>query len=261
MDKPYQATPEIFVLPTQYMIPGEGLLPINAFVIKAKEPILVDTGIGIDSEEFMNALESVIDPRDLKWIWLSHDDIDHAANIQKVLKVATNARIAMNAVTMLRLDTDWKVPVNRVYLLNPGESINIGDRKLIAVRPILFDNPGTIGIYDNKSEVLFSVDSFGAILPSIDTQNADDIQDVDLVKGMTTWTKADDPWIHSIDQDKFKQELNKIRQLAPKMILSSHLQPAKGKTERFLKILEDIPASKPWIAPNQAALEQMLAHK
>jgi flavorubredoxin len=39
-----------------------GFLPVNAFVIKAREPVLVDTGMGIDGEEFMKALESIIDP-------------------------------------------------------------------------------------------------------------------------------------------------------------------------------------------------------
>jgi hypothetical protein len=53
MNKPYQAIPGIEVLPAHFPIPGAGFLPVNAFVIKAKEPVLVDTGMGIESEEFM----------------------------------------------------------------------------------------------------------------------------------------------------------------------------------------------------------------
>ncbi len=259
MDKPYQATKEIEVLSTPHLIPGEGLLTINAFVIKATEPVLVDTGIEMDSEEFMSILDSIIDPQDLKWVWLTHDDADHSGNIQKVMDVATNARLVMHAVAMLRMGTAWKVPIDRVYLLNPGESISVGDRKLTAVRPPLFDNPSTIGIYDNKSEVFFSVDSFGAILPSLGPHDVDEFQEVDLVKGMNTWTKADTPWVHTLEPNKFSQELDKIRQMAPKMILSTHLMTSRRKTEQFLKILADIPTSEPWVAPNQAALEQMLA--
>ena len=48
MDKPYSAGSDVEVLPTHFPIPGLGFLPINAFVIKAKEPVLVDTGIGND---------------------------------------------------------------------------------------------------------------------------------------------------------------------------------------------------------------------
>lgn len=50
VDTPYNAANDIVVLPTFFPIPNIGLLPVNGFVIKAKEPVLVDTGIGIESE-------------------------------------------------------------------------------------------------------------------------------------------------------------------------------------------------------------------
>ncbi|MEJ2683262.1 MAG: MBL fold metallo-hydrolase [Candidatus Sulfobium sp.] len=88
MDKPHQVMPGIEILPAHFPIPGAGFLPVNAFVIKAEEPVLVDTGMGIDSGEFMKALESVIDPHDLRWVWLTHDDADHTGNIRKVFEAA-----------------------------------------------------------------------------------------------------------------------------------------------------------------------------
>ncbi len=88
MDKPHQVMPGIEILPAHFPIPGAGFLPVNAFVIKAEEPVLVDTGMGIDSGEFMKALESVIDPHDLRCVWLTHDDADHTGNIRKVFEAA-----------------------------------------------------------------------------------------------------------------------------------------------------------------------------
>ncbi len=217
MDKPYQAMPDIEVLPAHFPIPGMGFLPVNAFVIKAKEPVLVDTGMGIESEEFMKALESIIDPQDLKWVWLTHDDADHTGNIQKVLEAAPSARLAANSLAVLRMSTAWPVPMHRVYWLNSGDSISVGDRKLTAVRPPLFDNPTTIGIYDNKSEAFFSADCFGAIIPS-PAQNVDDVAEGDLAQGMISWASADSPWVHMVEPSVFSQALDRIRQIAPKMI-------------------------------------------
>jgi len=182
MDKPYQAMPDIEVLPAHFPIPGAGFLPVNAFVIKAKEPVLVDTGTGIDSEEFMKTLRSVIDPRNLKWVWLTHDDADHTGNLQKILEAAPNARLAAYSLAVLRMSTAWPVPMDRVYWLNPGDSINVGDRKLTAVRPPLFDNPTTIGIYDDKSEAFFSADCFGAII-QLPAQSTDDVAEGDEETG------------------------------------------------------------------------------
>jgi hypothetical protein len=66
MDRPYQAMSDIEVLPAHFPIPDAGFLAVNAYVIRAKEPVLIHTGMGIDSDEFMKALESVIDLHDLK---------------------------------------------------------------------------------------------------------------------------------------------------------------------------------------------------
>ena len=258
MDKPYQAMPDIEVLPANFPIPGMGFLAVNAYVIKAKEPVLVDTGMGIDSEAFMQALDSVIDPKNLKWVWITHDDADHTGNIQKVLEAAPNARLAANSLAVLRMSTAWSVPMDRVYWLNSGDRITVGDRDLIAIRPPMFDNPTTIGVYDNKSKAFFSADFFGAIIPS-PAQNAEDLTEEDLAQGMVNWGSADSPWVHIVEPGKFSQALNKIRQIAPNWIFSAHLPPARGKTEQFLKLIETLPASIPFVTPDQAALEQILA--
>jgi flavorubredoxin len=258
MDKPYQAMPDIEVLPAHFPVPGAGFLPVNAFVIKAKEPVLVDTGMGIDGEEFMKALKSVIDPRDLAWVWLTHDDADHTGNIQRVLEAAPEARLAAYSLAVLRMSTAWPVPMNRAYWLNPGDSLHVGDRKLIAVRPPLFDNPTTIGVYDDKSGAFFSADCFGAIIPS-PAQSTDDVAERDLAQGMVGWASLDNPWVHVVKASEFSQSLDRIRQIAPKMIFSSHLPSATGKTEQFLELLATVPPSTPSIAPNQTALEHILA--
>jgi flavorubredoxin len=258
MDKPHQAMPDIEVLPSHFPIPGMGFLPVNSFVIKAREPVLVDTGMGIESEEFMRALESIIDPQDLRWVWITHDDADHIGNLQRVFEAAPSARLAANSLAVLRMSSAWPVPMHRVYWLNSGDSISVGDRKLTAVRPPLFDNPTSIGMYDNKSEAFFSADFFGAIIPS-PAQNADDVAEGALAQGMINWASADSPWVHTVEPNEFSQALDRIRQIAPKMIFSAHLPPARGKTEQFLKLLAAVPTANPFVAPNQPALEQMLA--
>ncbi len=258
MDKPHQVMPDIEVLPAHFPIPAMGFLPVNAFVIKAREPVLVDSGMGIESEQFMKALESVIDPPDLRWVWLTHDDADHTGNIQKVLDAAPSARLVAHSLAVLRMSTAWPVPMDRVNWLNSGDSIKVGDRKLTAVRPPLFDNPTTIGIHDDKSGAFFSADCFGAIISS-PAQSADDIAEEDLAQGVVGWATADSPWVHMVKPSEFGKALDKIRQIAPEAIFSAHLPPARGKAEQLLKLLATVPASPRFVAPGQAQLEQILA--
>jgi flavorubredoxin len=260
MDKPHQVMSDIAVLPAHFPIPGAGFLPVNAFVIKAKEPVLVDTGMGMDSDEFMKALESIIDPQDLKWVWLTHDDADHIGSIQKVLEVAPTARLAANSLAVMRMSTAWPVPMHRVYWLNPGDSISAGDRELTAVRPPLFDNPTTLGIYDNKTEAFFCSDCFGAILPS-PAQNADEVAQENLAQGVIGWASGDSPWAHIVEPGAFRQALDAIRQMAPSMILSTHLPPVQERTEELLALLAQVPTAPPFVAPGQTELQQILAQR
>src|SRR5580698_6963343 len=54
----YKASPDIDVLSSTFPIPGFGLIPLNAFVLDGPEPVLVDTGAIVESDEFMAALRT-----------------------------------------------------------------------------------------------------------------------------------------------------------------------------------------------------------
>lgn len=258
MEKPYRLIENIEILPSFFPIPGMGFLAVNAFIIKAKEPVLIDTGMGIDSAEFMKSLESIINPQDLRWLWLTHDDADHTGNLQKVFEAAPNVRLAANSLAVLRSSTAWPVPMDRVYWVNPGDTITAGDHELVAVRPPIFDNPTTIGVFDKKSEAFFSADFFGAIIPA-PVKDAEGLSETDLAQGMISWASADSPWVHLVESGKFSKELDRIRRINPKRIFSAHLPPAFEKTRQLLEILENLPVSKPFVTPDQKALEQILA--
>jgi flavorubredoxin len=259
MDIVLRPHPDIYALPSYFPLPGEGFLPVNAFLLLAKEPVLVDTGLAFESEAFLDGLRKVIDPQEISWVWLTHDDADHTGSIQQVLELAPNARLATNAMSALRLSTVWPVPMDRLYAINPGESLEVGDRTLTAAVPPLFDNPLSTGFRDGKTGAFFSVDSFGAVVPG-PAEKAEDIPEDQLRLGMVAWATSDSPWAHLVDHSKFGQVLNRVRELNPTMILSSHLPPAAGGSlDTFLHALASVPDAEPFRAPNQAELEQMLA--
>jgi flavorubredoxin len=255
----YKAASDIEVLTSSFPIPGFGFVPINAFVIKGSEPILVDTGSVVESADFMAALESVIDPADLRWIWLTHTDFDHTGSLNRLLAENPKIRVITTflGVGIMSL-TASPLPMDRVYLVNPGQKITVGERRLAAVKPPVFDNPSTTGFYDEKSGILFSSDCFGALLPAV-PQSARDLSEKDLRDGQVTWATLDAPWVKKVDRNAFAGELDAIRSMAPKMILSSHLPAAPGDmTDRLLASLAAAPGAQPFVGPDQAALEQML---
>jgi Metallo-beta-lactamase superfamily len=144
--------------------PGIGFVPVNAFVLHAAEPVVVDTGM--PDRDFMNILGSVVDLQDVRWIWLTHPDRDHTGALFDLLEAAPRARLVATFLSMGAMSMERAIPMDRLYLLNPGQSIDVGDRILTAFRPPLFDNPGTIGLFDDSSRACFTSDCFGAPLTS-----------------------------------------------------------------------------------------------
>ena len=255
----YKAAPDIDVLTSTFPIPGFGFIPLNAFVLHGSEPVLVDTGAVVESEEFMTALRTVIDPADLKWIWLTHTDFDHIGTLHQLLAENPQIRVITTFLGVGIMTTTAPLPMDRIHLLNPGQKITVGDRILTAVKPPVFDNPSTTGFRDDKSGAFFSSDCFGALLQDV-PQSASDLSDDDLRQGQVFWATIDSPWLHKVDPAVFAKELNAIRELDPTMVLSSHLPAAPGAMlERLLGSLEAAPSAQPFVGPDQAALEQMLA--
>jgi len=256
----HQAAPDIDVVSSAAAIPGFGSLAINAFVLHGEEPLLVDTGVVTEADEFLAALRTVIDPADLRWIWLSHTDYDHIGTLHRLLDDNPRLRVITTffGVGIMGLSTT-PLPMDRVYFVNPGEAISIGRRTLTAIKPPVYDNAVTTSFHDDASGALFSADCFGALLQDL-PQNAADLSDAELHDGQSTWVTIDSPWIHKVDRATFGAELDRIREIEPTIVLSSHLAPAPGAMlGRLLDTLADAPNATPFVGPNQLALQQMLA--
>lgn len=251
------SAPDIVSLISYIPIPGYGVLPVNAFIIKAKEPVLVDAGMASVRSDFMRNLRAVIDPKDLRWIWLTHIDMDHIGNLEAVLAEAPNARVVTSFIGMAKMGLHG-LPLDRTFLLNSGQALDVGDRHLQAIKPPTYDAPETTGLFDQKSRTFISVDSFGAILEK-PVDNAADINAKDLCEGSQLWASIDAPWLSIIDHNKFGHTLSLIEKLNADRILSSHLPPAENMNKALLSILSEATQTPTFVGPDQQALEKMMA--
>ncbi|MFE7378747.1 MBL fold metallo-hydrolase [Streptomyces zhihengii] len=253
---------EISVLGDHLEVAGIGFLPVNAFVLHAAEPVVVDTGLGLPDRDFLNTLGSVVDPEDVRWIWLSHPDRDHTGGLFSLLASAPRARVVTTFAGAGIMSTERPLPLDRIFLLNPGQCLDVGDRLLHAFRPPLFDNPATIGFWDEKSGACFSSDCFGAPMPSPDLAEGDsagDVKEGDLRTAQLLWATVDSPWVHLVDPGRYAETLVPLRVMEPEIVLSTHLPPAAGLAPRMLDTLALAPGADPFIGPDQYALEEMLA--
>ncbi len=256
MEKPYRATGDIHVLPSSEGAPGYGVLPVNAYLVRDKTPMLIDTGLATDREPFLSCLWSLVEPDDLRWVFLTHEDRDHAGNLLPVLEAAARAVLVTNYLTLGKLLEAWRVPIDRVVVVNPGERFSTSDRELILVRPPVYDAPGTVGLFDPATSALFSVDAFGAYLPEL-VRDLSEVPDDKLRSGFMDFNRANHPWTALVDETKFGNALDELRRADPSVILSSHGVPALGRTDDLFDAMATLIALEPFVAPNQVRFEEL----
>jgi hypothetical protein len=259
---PFVATRDVHVIPTLWPVPEVGVLPMNAFLIRAAEPVLVDTGAGVLSDQFLDAVSSLVPLHELRWIWLTHEDRDHTGSLNRLLESAPQARVIADFFAIGRMGPEQAFPLDRLRVVTPGDRVSVGDRELVAVRPPLFDSPSTTGLIDDSTGVLFSSDCFGAPLPTFEQAAVTSIGELDpqvVAQGQTSWATVDSPWVTNVDQHIFRASLDAVRRLEPTAILSFHLPPSHVRTEALLANLAAARHAQPVPGTTQAQLEALLA--
>lgn len=61
------------------------------------------------------------------------------------------------------VDTGAPLPIDRMIWLGPDEYLDAGDRRLRLLVPPIFDGPTTRALYDERTSVLWAVDSFASL--------------------------------------------------------------------------------------------------
>ena len=66
---------------------------VNSMVIQGAEPTIVDCSAALLREQWREQVFSLVDPVDVRWIFLSHDDTDHTGNLELTLEMCPNATL------------------------------------------------------------------------------------------------------------------------------------------------------------------------
>ena len=90
----------------------------------------------------------LVEPADVRWVFISHDDVDHTGNVNALMAACPNATLIVNWFMVERMGASLAVPPTRQRWIGDGESFDVGDRTLHAIRPPVFDSPTTRGLFD-----------------------------------------------------------------------------------------------------------------
>jgi len=256
---PYEVATDTFVIPWMLEAPPVGLFCMNSLVIRGREPVIVDTGSPANRREWLENLRSVVDPVDVRWIFLSHDDRDHAGNLLAALEACPNATLVTNWFSVGRMAEEWMTPLDRCRFVNAGERFDVGDRTLTAVRPPVFDNPTTRGIFDDRTGVFWSVDTF-ALPISEPCEDCADIPDDAFTEGQLLGSRLVAAWHPWLDEQKFCSYVDEVEAMPIEVIASCHAPAMRGqRIAQGFELLRQLPTTEPWQSFTQEDLEGWLA--
>ena len=241
--RPVQIAAETFVIQDHQLVGDAGVLHVNSMVIRGSEPTVVDTGAHGNEEHFLEDLFALVEPADVRWLFLSHDDLDHAGNAVAVLRECPNATVITTWMAAQRLVSGGgALPPERCRWLDDGGVLDIGDRALVAQRPPLFDAPGTRGLIDTSTDVFWTADCFAAYVPA-PTADMDELDRDVWHDGFVRFHQWNSPWLEAVDAGWWQRTVARLtsRQLA--VIASAHGPVLSGgHVGRGIDALRELPA-------------------
>jgi flavorubredoxin len=227
------ATPPQRIAPDTWLIPnlvpaGDGLyLPVNSMVIRGREPVIVDTGAPVHRALWLDKAFSVVEPEDVRWIFLSHDDGDHTGALLDVLERCRNATLVTNFFSVERLALEKPaLPLARMRWIEPGGSFDAGDRVLHLFRPPIFDGPTTRGLHDPTTGAMWIVDTFACLTPgSLDAQ---ELPPQLLAECMPAMNSAVSPWHAWLDRSVYGRHVDRVESYGARTVASAHGPVLRG---------------------------------
>jgi flavorubredoxin len=257
--QPHPVAADTWLIPTLAAEPSGAFVGVHSLVIRGTQPAIVDTGAGLVREAWSEQVFSVVEPEDVRWILLSHDDHDHLGNLDVLLERCPNATLVASFWITHRLAGDVPLPLERMRWLELGASLDLGDRALHAVRPPVFDSPTTRGFFDSSTGVLWAVDSFGALVPGAVHEAADAPADLwgesfDVVNSWNT------PWLEWVDPQRFAAHVDATASLPIEAIASAHGPVLRGdRIQDAFARTRDLVGQPPVPMPGPELLDAMVS--
>jgi flavorubredoxin len=255
----YRIAPDTHVISLRNEVPGVGFIHMNSMVIAGQEPVVVDTGLALLRDQWLDHIFSVVEPEDIRWIYLSHDDADHVGNLATLLEEAPNAKLVTNWFQIERMSGDIVIDPRRQIWVNDGDSFMAGDRLFRAVRPPIFDSPTTRGLFDTKTGVYWGGDSFASPSPT-QVEDASDMPWEAYEGGFLAFQRMISPWHEFMDPARYDEHLTRVQRLPIRTAIGGHGPAVRGQMiGKSFDLFRKLPDLSNFPEPTQNDLDAMIA--
>lgn len=132
----------------------------NSYLIKDEKCALLDTVETGSDRSYIDWIDSVLEGRPLDYLIINHMELDHAGEIEAVVRRYPDVKIIGNSKTFKVLEAYYGITGNLVEVKD-GDTLSLGRHELKFVFTPWVHWPETMMTYDITDGVLFSADAFG----------------------------------------------------------------------------------------------------
>ncbi|HEX3246379.1 MAG TPA: MBL fold metallo-hydrolase, partial [Chloroflexota bacterium] len=233
----------------------------NSLLIAGEEPVIVDTGTVANRRQWLDDVFGIVEPKDVRWIYLSHDDHDHTGNLTEALSLCPNATLVTTWSMIERISNAFDLPLERCRWVNDGDSFDAGSHRLVAVRPPNFDSPTTRGLFDQKTGVYWAVDTFATPCPGGPVASVEDLNYDFWRDGMAMFIhNAVSAWLSMVDRKLYTANVDRIQAMGMTTLAAAHSPLITGASvAKAFDLARELPLIPPPPMPDQAALTAILS--
>jgi flavorubredoxin len=213
----------------------------------------------VHREHWLEQVFSLVEPEDVRWVFLSHDDGDHTGSLHDVLDLCPRATLVTSFFAMERLALERPIPLNRMIWREPTDTFEAGDRRLRLIIPPIFDGPTTRALYDERTGVLWAVDSFAALTTGA-VHHVEEVPKDLYDDSFRMFNSMISPWHQWLDPAAYNRHVDTVEELRPQVVASAHGHVLRGGDihDAFDRV-RGLAGQPRFVPPGQSLLDELLA--
>ena len=254
-----KVAPDTYLIPNLAAAEPGAYVPVNSLVILGEEPIIVDTGAPVHREHWLEMVYGLVDPDDIRWVFLSHEDGDHTGSLDQVLEAAPPGDTRHELL-------QHRTPGPRAAGAPRAHDLARARRDLRrrgpspAARPAADlrrpRHPWPLRREDRRA---VSVDAFAALTTGA-VHHVEELPEGLYHESFMFFNSLVSPWHQFLDPDRYNRHVDTVEALKPSAIASAHGPILIGDAIHDAFDRVRTLAGEPIIAPpGQAALDEILA--
>jgi flavorubredoxin len=243
---PISIGPDTYLLRHVRQVPGDCLWACaNSMVITGTEPVLVAATPVADRVEWLEGVFDIVEPDDVRWLILAHDDLPVTTGVAGLLAAFPQAVVVTRRPALHHVPDASALPLGRCRWVGDGETIDAGDRRLLALRAPVWSVSGNRSLLDQRTGIYWATDSFGCLLPAEPVGTVAELDGEAWAEGMATFARdLLAPWLDLVDHQRFAALCDRTQALGMTTIATAHSPLiADASIDDAFRLLRDLPAT------------------